>query len=110
MGGIIEMQIKLPITFQKREKWILAGCSQLDIFSQGKTKEQALENLSEALRLFIFSCLQNNTLTQVLEECGFRLTNDPVTDHEKDIADKENYINIPIPFTLAVDGGSDCHA
>ncbi|MBI9074537.1 MAG: hypothetical protein JEZ02_03925 [Desulfatibacillum sp.] len=72
MGGIIEMQLKLPFSVQKKDKWFLAGCDQMDIFSQGETEAVALENLKEALKLFMVSCLQRNTLNQVLEECGFR--------------------------------------
>lgn len=75
--GVIEIQLKLPLTVQKRKKWFVAGCPQLDVFTQGETEKEAEGNLREALRLFLHSCLERNTLTQVfgtmqiVNGCGF---------------------------------------
>ena len=35
----------------KEGEWYVAQCMEVDVASQGKTKEQALENLREALEL-----------------------------------------------------------
>ena len=35
----------------KEKKWIVAQCLEVDIASQGRTEEEALENLREALEL-----------------------------------------------------------
>ncbi len=52
------------------KKMILASCHILDIHSQGENEKKAKDNLSEAVYLFIASCYERGTLTEVLEECG----------------------------------------
>lgn len=104
------MQLKLPFSMKKREKWYLAGCDQMDIFSQGETEEIALENLKEAIRLFMASCLERNTLNQVLEDCGFHTVGDPLSECEKKLAKEGQFIEIPLPIMLAVKGEPDCRA
>ena len=37
----------------KEEKWYVALCPELDVASQGKTVEEALSNLKEALELYL---------------------------------------------------------
>jgi predicted RNase H-like HicB family nuclease len=37
----------------KEEKWYVALCPELDVASQGKTIEEALSNLKEALELYL---------------------------------------------------------
>ncbi len=49
----------------------ISYCPELDLYSQGETIKQATENISEATHLFIQSCIQRNTLNEVLTECGF---------------------------------------
>jgi predicted RNase H-like HicB family nuclease len=50
--------------------WV-AGCPSLDVFSQGESKEEAQENLHEAVELWIDSCLERNTLSKALRELGW---------------------------------------
>ena len=38
-------------TVWKEEDWYIAQCLEVDIASQGKTENEALQNLGEALRL-----------------------------------------------------------
>lgn len=46
------MTIKYNVIVQKEEKWYVAKCLDNSIASQGKTIEEALENLREALELY----------------------------------------------------------
>ena len=46
------MTIKYNVIVQKEEKWYVAKCLDNNVASQGKTIEQALNNLKEALELF----------------------------------------------------------
>jgi predicted RNase H-like HicB family nuclease len=62
------MGIKLPAKIQNKEKWYVASCPVLDVFTQGETEKQARQNLCEALTLFFTSCLARNTLDAVLNE------------------------------------------
>ena len=47
------MTIKYNVVVQKEEKWYVAKCLDNSIASQGKTIEEALENLKEALELYL---------------------------------------------------------
>ena len=46
------MIIKYNVIVQKEEKWYVAKCLDNSIASQGKTIDEALNNLKEALELF----------------------------------------------------------
>lgn len=38
---------------EKEKKWIVALCPELDVVSQGRTYDEALDNLREAVRLYL---------------------------------------------------------
>lgn len=46
------MTIKYNVVVQKEEKWYVAKCLDNSVASQGKTIEQALNNLKQALELY----------------------------------------------------------
>lgn len=47
------MSIKYNVIIQKEEKWYVAKCIDNNIASQGKTIEEAMKNLKEALELYM---------------------------------------------------------
>lgn len=47
------MSIKYNVMIQKEEKWYIAKCLDNNVASQGKTIEEALKNLKEALELYL---------------------------------------------------------
>ena len=47
------MSIKYNVIIQKEENWYAAKCLDNNIASQGKTIEEAMKNLKEALELLI---------------------------------------------------------
>ena len=47
------MSIKYNVIIQKEEKWYVAKCLDNNIASQGKTIEEAMKNLKEALELYM---------------------------------------------------------
>jgi len=47
------MSIKYNVIIQKEENWYVAKCIDNNIASQGKTIEEAMTNLKEALELYI---------------------------------------------------------
>lgn len=57
------MSIKYNVMIQKEEEWYVAKCLDNNVVSQGKTIEEALENLREALELY----LQNEEIVQPKE-------------------------------------------
>ncbi|MCI9087528.1 MAG: type II toxin-antitoxin system HicB family antitoxin [Clostridia bacterium] len=46
------MNIKYNVIIQKEEEWYVAKCLDNSVASQGKTIEQAIQNLKEALELY----------------------------------------------------------
>ncbi len=46
------MSIKVTVIIQKEENWYVAKCVENNIASQGKTIEEAIDNLTEALQLY----------------------------------------------------------
>ena len=46
------MSIKYNVIIQKEENWYVAKCIDNNIASQGKTIEEAIKNLKEALELY----------------------------------------------------------
>ncbi len=57
------MSIKYNVMIQKEEEWYVAKCLDNNVASQGKTIEEALKNLREALELY----LQNEEVVQPKE-------------------------------------------
>ncbi|OQX19621.1 MAG: hypothetical protein BWK80_36630 [Desulfobacteraceae bacterium IS3] len=72
MTANIILNIQLSFDIVKKEKWYVASCPALDVFSQGETEKQAEKNLKESLCLFLTSCIERGTLNDVLKECGFK--------------------------------------
>lgn len=46
------MSIKYNVIIQKEENWYVAKCIDNNVASQGKTVEEALKNLKEAIELY----------------------------------------------------------
>lgn len=46
------MNLKFTVMVQKEENWYVAKCVENSVASQGKTIEEALDNLKEALTLY----------------------------------------------------------
>ncbi|MBN1905072.1 MAG: type II toxin-antitoxin system HicB family antitoxin [Deltaproteobacteria bacterium] len=108
----IEFIATLPIKIVKKNKCYVASCPILDVFSQGDTEDIARKNLSEALSLFFRSCFERGTLDAVLKQCGFSAVEPGKTEikTKNSIADRDDYISIPIPFLVSQNSQTECHA
>lgn len=106
----ITMRMKLPATVNKKKDWYISCCPILDVYSQGKTKKKALDNLEEALKLFFISCFERGTLDQVMSESGFV----PIEKTNKKlvtIPKRYETIDVPLPFMIKPHHSTrDCHA
>lgn len=60
------MTIKYNVIVQKEEKWYVAKCLDNSVASQGKTIEDALNNLKEALELYVQSDEERENPRQML--------------------------------------------
>lgn len=67
----VEITLCLVCTVKREgRKWV-TGCPKLDLFSQGKSEDEAKQALEEAISLWVEDCLERGTLERALEEVGF---------------------------------------
>jgi len=50
---IMEEMYRFSAAVKKEGKWYVSWCPELDIASQGKTVEEAIENLKEAIEIYL---------------------------------------------------------
>ena len=62
------MEIQFTTRILKEGRSYVAHALELDVSSCGGSKEKALSNLKEAVRLFLEEAEKLNTLEQILEE------------------------------------------
>jgi predicted RNase H-like HicB family nuclease len=67
----VSFSMKVPATVRQEGAQFYASCDILDVHSQGDSEKQALDNLVEALQLFVETCYQQGTLEKVLKAQGF---------------------------------------
>lgn len=67
----ITLTIQLEIGVRRDGDEYVAWCIPLDVFSQGKSKSQAIASLREAIELWFESCLQRGVLNEALREVRF---------------------------------------
>jgi predicted RNase H-like HicB family nuclease len=68
------MEIQLTTRVFKEGRAFVAHALELDVSSCGSSKEKALKNLKEAVRLFLEEAEKMDTLDQILQEAGYSKT------------------------------------
>jgi predicted RNase H-like HicB family nuclease len=66
------MKIELQIDYFEEDSAIVALCPELQVSSFGDTLEEAENSIKEAIDLFLEGCESLGTLEEVLEESGFK--------------------------------------
>ena len=65
------MSIKVTVIIQKEENWYVSKCMENNVASQGKTIEEAMRNLKEAIELYYEDekpdFKENDTLITMME-------------------------------------------
>ena len=72
------MKLNVTIEIWQKEDWFLAKAPELDFISQGKTLEQAKENLFEVIKIQFQEMEEMGTLEEYLAECGFEMGKDQI--------------------------------
>lgn len=85
MPDTVEITLDLQCTLRRdaRTRWI-AGCPALDVYSQGRDKNDAKRCLEEAITLWVEGCLELGTLDEALRELGFHRQDDEAVDGGRD--------------------------
>jgi len=102
-----QLMFKLPVRFKTQGEWIIASCPYLDVLSQGRTREQALSNIREAVSLFLESCMERGTIDEVLRDCGF--TEIHAIDAMEDAKGDDDGDAIEVPFELIAHDANSAH-
>lgn len=72
------MKLNVTIEIWQKGDWFLAKAPELDFVSQGKTLEEAKENLFEVIRIQFKEMEEMGTLEEYLAECGFEIEKDQI--------------------------------
>ena len=100
----IEMTFSFEVDVKKKANTYVSRCKVMDVFSQGDTEQEAIDNLADALQLFLVSCIERGTLGAVLQECNVQPIKTkrfvPLSKHKRG-----HIINIPIPMRAS----GSCH-
>lgn len=67
----VEISIRLSCFVRDDGKYWVSGCPNLDVYSQGDSREEAMGALREALDLWIESCIERDTLAEAMRELGW---------------------------------------
>ncbi len=91
----IQFKVSMPFEIEQDGNAYVSSCPPLDVFSQGDTEEEAMENLGEAVNMFLESCIRRQTLEKVLSERGFEMVAEP-NRPQLQYSEDEQSIEIPI--------------
>lgn len=89
----ISFKVQLHFTTKKEDNWIIAYCPKLDVTSQGHTEKEAIQNLIEAVQLFIESCYKRGTLDEVLKDRGFKFF---LGARESKAKKEDHFLEVPL--------------
>lgn len=82
----------------------VSHCPSLDVYSQGRTDEEARDALQDALRLYLSHCFKRGILEEVIAKRGFQPTDDEDDDgveHISVLNADEWEIMVPIELAIA---------
>jgi len=92
------MEIQFTTRIFKEGRSYVAHALELDVSSCGGTKDKAVKNLKEAIRLFLEEADKMGTLKQILQEAGY-------TTGKQKIASPKfvsvQRMSLPLPLTHA---------
>ena len=92
------MEIQFTTRVFKEGRTFVAHALELDVASCGGSKEKALKNLKEAVRLFLEEAEKMGTLGQILQEAGYTKRKAKI-DSPKFISVQR--ISLPMPLAHA---------
>ncbi|HQU32167.1 MAG: type II toxin-antitoxin system HicB family antitoxin [Planctomycetia bacterium] len=88
------MKMQLIIEVWKKGNWFLARAPELDFISQGKTPEEARENLLEVINIQFEEMKGMGTLEEYLLEYGFEIKDDELKPQSEMIGFEKSVISL----------------
>jgi predicted RNase H-like HicB family nuclease len=65
------MELDYTVEVWRKGDWYVAKCPELDFVSQGKTQDEARENLEQVIQIQFEEMAETGTLDEYLAECGY---------------------------------------
>lgn len=93
MNNTVRFQMRVPVAVRQEGNWFYSSCPPLDVHSQGLSRLEAINNLIEALQLFVTTCFELGTLEQVLHDMGLEAGG----IQQEDPSDGD-MIDVPLPL------------
>ncbi len=72
MPKVKDIDVKIPVLFFEEGNKVIAYSPVFDLSSCGDTEEKARSRFAEAVAIFLGEIARMGTLSEVLEECGWR--------------------------------------
>ena len=72
MATVKNMEAKIPVLFYEEGGKVIAYSPAFDLSTCGDTEEKARNRFTEAVAIFLSEVTEMGTLSEVLEECGWR--------------------------------------
>lgn len=66
------VQVSLPVSFLKEDKYFIAYSPALDLSTSGKSFEEAKKRFEEVVEIFFEELMEKGTLDKVLGELGWK--------------------------------------
>ena len=99
--SVLSVEFSLPAETHRDGEWWIASCPDLDVCSQGRTRDEALVNLEDAVVFFVESCVERGTIFEVLHEAGFERIPDETSSSAAENHDEETIsVRVPLPFRI----------
>ena len=92
----MESKLLLNVIVKQEDKGYSVICPELNVASQGETFEEAIDNIKEAVELYIESAEELGTLDDVLEQLG--LTKEDLK--KKSLVPRVVTANVPIEISV----------
>lgn len=95
--SFVKFSVQVSVNVRRDGRRYVASCPPLDVVSQGDSEHKALENLTEAIQLFITTCFEIGTLHTVLTQSGFIRVDKPRASR----TEQERTLDVPLPLLVA---------
>jgi len=92
--------LTVHIKVKQKGGWFYSSSPVFDVHSQGRSEEEALNNITEALQLFVESCYERGTLEQAMKEIGFAPA-EKIVKEQQHTATSLHRIDVPFDLLVA---------
>lgn len=94
INEVKDMKLNITIELWQKGDWYLAKSPELDFIAQGKTVEEAKDNLVEVIQIQFQEMEEMGTLKDYLTECRFEVKDDTISPMNEIIGFEKSTLQI----------------